>query len=224
VIGLARRCNWDEAHARHVARLAGELFDATRRLHRLGPAERELLEHAALLHDIGEHVSVLSHHKHTSYLIQHGRLRGFAPEEVDALAAVARYGSRGVPKASHKPFGLLETKMRERVVKLSALLRVAAALDRGRVQTVEQLDVEQDGPRVKLKIRAPGGPGVSPEINGGPGVSPESRNGDLELWAVRRQAALFQRVFGRRLEVSAAKGAERRAAAGRAEPVGAGKG
>ena len=29
VLGLARRCNWDEAHSRHVARLALALFDAT---------------------------------------------------------------------------------------------------------------------------------------------------------------------------------------------------
>ena len=33
VIGLARRCNWPEAHARTVARLALELFDATAEVH-----------------------------------------------------------------------------------------------------------------------------------------------------------------------------------------------
>src|SRR5205085_9620272 len=97
VLGLARRCNWDEAHSRHVARLALALFDATTKLHGFGADERELLEHASLLHDIGTHVAHESHHKHTAYLIQHGKLRGYDPEQVDALACLARYHRPGEP-------------------------------------------------------------------------------------------------------------------------------
>jgi exopolyphosphatase/guanosine-5'-triphosphate,3'-diphosphate pyrophosphatase len=190
VVALARRCNWDEPHCRHVAHLAGELFDETRRLHRLGPRERELLESAALLHDIGEHVSVLAQHKHTSYLIQHGRLRGFSPEEVSALAALARYGGRGEPKSSHKPFGSLDGKTRERVVKLAALLRLAASLDRGRAQSVETVEVEQQGARLRLRVRSLANP-------------------ELEVWAAQRQSGLFERAFGRRLEVLASGGGRR---------------
>lgn len=211
VVALARRCSWDEDHSRHVARLAGELFDGTwGKLHRLGPAYRELLEHVALLYDIGQHVSVLAQHKHTSYLIEHGGLRGFAPEEVAGLAALARYGGRGVPKAAHKPFGSLEAKAQERVVKLAALLRVAAALDRGRAQAIDSLDVEQEGTRVRVRAWP-------------------ARNCELELWAARRQGGLFQRVFGRRLEVVAAATVGGQVAAqelasvdaGRGEPIGA---
>ncbi len=190
VVALARRCNWDEPHCRHVARLAGELFDQTRRLHRLGPRERELLESAALLHDIGEHVSVLAQHKHTSYLIQHGRLRGFSPEEVSALAALARYGGRGEPKSSHKPFGSLDAKTRERVVKLAALLRVAASLDRGRAQSVEKIEVEQQGARLRLRVQSLDNP-------------------EREIWAAQRQSGLFERAFGRRFEVPASVGGRR---------------
>jgi exopolyphosphatase/guanosine-5'-triphosphate,3'-diphosphate pyrophosphatase len=184
VEALARRCHWDEAHARHVARLALQIFDRGRRLHRLGDEDRELLEYAALLHDIGEHVSVLAQHKHTSYLIQHGRLRGFAPEEVLALAALARYGGRGIPKTTHKPFGSLSPKRRDRVVKLAAILRLAAGLDRGRAQLVDSVAVELSGGRLRLQVRS-------------------ARNCELELWAAGRQAALLERVFGRRLELTA---------------------
>jgi exopolyphosphatase/guanosine-5'-triphosphate,3'-diphosphate pyrophosphatase len=182
VEALGRRCHWDEAHARQVARLALQIFDGGPRLHHLGPDDRELLEYAALLHDIGEHVSVLAQHKHTSYLIQHGRLRGFAPEEVLALAAVARYGGRGFPKLSHKPFGSLSPKRRDRVVKLAAILRVAAALDRSRSQVVEGVGVELSGGRLRLHTRC-------------------NSNCEVEQWAASRQAALLDRVFGRRLEV-----------------------
>ncbi|HKY76904.1 MAG TPA: HD domain-containing protein, partial [Acidimicrobiia bacterium] len=186
VEALGRRCNWDEAHARHVARLALQIFDQSHRLHRLGDDDRELLEYAALLHDIGEHVSVLAQHKHTSYLIQHGRLRGFAPDEVLALAAVARYGGRGYPKSSHKPFGSLSPKRRDRVVKLAVFLRLAAALDRGRAQVVDSVGVELSGGRLRLRVRS-------------------DRNCELELWATSRQAPLLERVFGRRLDLGAEK-------------------
>ncbi len=182
VEALARRCNWDEAHARQVARLALQIFDGSHRLHRLGDDDRELLEYAALLHDIGEHVSVLAQHKHTSYLIQHGRLRGFAPEEVLALAAVARYGGRGYPKSDHVPFGSLSPKRRDRVVKLAVFLRLAAALDRGRAQVVDSVDVELSGGRLRLGLHT-------------------KRNCELESWAVSRQGSLLERVFGRRLDL-----------------------
>lgn len=184
VEALGRRCSWDEAHARHVARLALGLFDQSHRLHRLGDDDRELLEYAALLHDIGEHVSVLAQHKHTSYLIRHGRLRGFAPDEVLALAALARYGGRGYPKSSHKPFGVLSPKRRDRVVKLAVFLRLAAALDRGRAQVVDSVDAELSGGRLRLRLRS-------------------GRNCELELWATARQGPLLERVFGRRLELGA---------------------
>src|SRR5436190_16800418 len=60
VVALARRCGSgaDDVHARQVARLATGLFDDTVTLHRLGAEDRELLEYAGVLHDIGEHVSV----------------------------------------------------------------------------------------------------------------------------------------------------------------------
>jgi len=184
VEALARRCNWDEPHARHVARLALEIFDLSHRLHRLGDEERELLEFAALLHDIGEHVSVLAQHKHASYLIQHGRLRGFAPDEVLALAAVARYGGRGYPRPSHKPFGSLSSRQRDRVVKLAVMLRLAAALDRSRAQLIDSVAVELSGGQFRLRVRA-------------------RANCEVELWAAERQAALLERVFGRRLHLVA---------------------
>ena len=62
VLSLARRCNWAEPHARQVAKLALELFDETREIHGLDADDRELLEFAALLHDIGEHVVELGPH------------------------------------------------------------------------------------------------------------------------------------------------------------------
>src|SRR5450759_4955808 len=71
VLQLARACAFDEPHARHVAGLALELFDsaAAAGLHRYGDEQRELLGHAALLHDIGTFLSYSDHHLHSLSLI-----------------------------------------------------------------------------------------------------------------------------------------------------------
>ncbi|MEY2567291.1 MAG: exopolyphosphatase / guanosine-5-triphosphate,3-diphosphate pyrophosphatase [Actinomycetota bacterium] len=182
VEGLARRCQWNEGHARQVAALAAELFDQTRPLHGLTTGDRELLECAGLLHDIGEHVSAIAHHKHTAYLIQHGRLRGFSPDEVLVLAALARYHRNSEPKPAHEPFGSLSPIDQERVTKLASILRLADGLDRGHCGAVEDLvvDVTSDSVRLTLEGRS---------------------DVDLELWGARRKRALFERLFGRRVDV-----------------------
>ena len=185
VIGLARRCNWDEAHATQVARLATTLFDHTRPLHRLRESDRDLLEYASLLHDIGEHVSVDGHHKHTAYLIQNGRLRGFSPQDIAVLATLGRYHRRSDPKPAFEPFGSLSSERKEATLRLLSLLRLADGLDRGHGATVDSLDAELTAGRVRLIVGSRG-------------------DMDLELWGLRRKRELFERLFERSLDIIAA--------------------
>lgn len=189
VLQLCRRCNYGEDHATQVAKLATELFDATVRLHDLGAEDRELLGYGALLHDIGEHVSSEGHELHSGYLVLNGRLRGFAPDEVNALAALARFHRRGTPKADYGPYGALDARWRYRVTRLAALLRVADALDRAHTSAVTGLGVDLRGGRVRL------------ELLGGEDI-------ELECWALRRKRGLFEQVFRRSLEVVNADRAE----------------
>ncbi len=65
VFELAERCNYWPEHSQHVARLSIGLFDQTRAIHGLTDREREWLEYAAILHDIGVHISYEGHHKHS---------------------------------------------------------------------------------------------------------------------------------------------------------------
>jgi exopolyphosphatase/guanosine-5'-triphosphate,3'-diphosphate pyrophosphatase len=182
VLSLARRCNWSEAHARQVAMLALALFDATTELHGLGDADRELLEFAALLHDIGEHVASSGHHKHGAYLVRNGQLRGFAPDEVELLAAVVRWHRRGDPRVSDE-FPLLDAHAIERVRVLAAILRVADGLDRSRNQNVYGLDVMITPSLVLLRMRA-------------------VDDAELEIWGARRKRALLEKVLDRELELT----------------------
>ncbi|MGH7256509.1 MAG: HD domain-containing protein, partial [Nitrospirales bacterium] len=177
VMHLARRCHYPRTHSHHVARLSGHLFDQTGSLHGLGDREREWLEYAALLHDIGYVIHSRQHHKHAYYLIKNSDLAGLTAEEIEIIANLARYHRRAMPKSSHEGFSALRPDHRRTVESLSALLRVADALDRSHSSTVQEVTVTP-GKTVTMTVRTNGDP-------------------ELELWTARQRVDLFERVFGR---------------------------
>ncbi|MBI1853315.1 MAG: Ppx/GppA family phosphatase [Planctomycetes bacterium] len=182
VLGLARRYQYDAVHSRQVAHLAKKLFDATAVLHGLGAAHREILEHAAVLHDIGYFVSDVDHHKHTQYLVAHSELQGFTRNEVAVIANVARYHRKSLPRDRHPGFTALGMEEREIVRKLAAILRLADALDRSHACAIADVEVSI-GPQV-AEVRA------------------RSRGSiELERLATRHKSDLFERVFGRRVRL-----------------------
>lgn len=176
VLSLCRRSRWREIHARQVARLAVELFDATTALHSLEAEDRELLEHAALLHDIGEHVSRDGHARHSAYLIENGDLRGFSPVEIQMMACLARYHVRGRPRETFQAWDTLERKDRDRVLKLLSLLRIADGLDAAHGSVISQLGVELSGAAVEIVVSTRG-------------------DAEIERWLLQRKKVLFEELF-----------------------------
>jgi exopolyphosphatase/guanosine-5'-triphosphate,3'-diphosphate pyrophosphatase len=186
VLALGRRFQFDEPHAVQVARLADDLYDRLADVHRLPPRARQLLEAAALLHDIGHAVSVHSHHKHTFYLVANADLPGFSDRERELVALVARYHRRSHPGRDRRDLETLSVSELGLVRKLVAILRVADALDRSHQQPVRAVRTRVSRGAVELRVGARG------PI-------------ELELWDAAREAGLFQRVFGRRLALAPAR-------------------
>lgn len=155
VISLAERCQYLAPHARQVARLSLQLFDQLKPEHGLGAQEREWLEYAATLHDIGVHISYERHHKHSYYLIKNGDLRGFEPAEIEMIALIARYHRQNFPKRSHEGYQTLDHGRRRTVQLLGALLRLAEGLERSHAQVVAAVRVQRpaQGRRTPLRIR-----------------------------------------------------------------------
>lgn len=142
----------DDPHLDHVARLALRVFDDTRQLHRLGDPERELLRHAALLHDLGESIALRGHHKHSAYLIEHSEIRGFAPGEVGVLCSLARFHkSRGI-QGDFPAYASLSEARRSSVDRLLPLLQLADGLDRSRDQTVTDVTLTVTDDAVEIRL------------------------------------------------------------------------
>ena len=200
---LAERCNYYAEHAQQVVRLALAIFDQTRAVHGLTDREREWLEFAALLHDIGSLISYERHHRHSYYLIRNGDLRGFDPDEIEVVALVARYHRRGTPKRSHEEYARLPAPLRRTVRTLASILRVAESLDRSHTQVISSLDFRDRGDDALLLVHATG-------------------DAELEVWATNRHLQPFERLLGKpvRLE-AAALPAERRIVPSEARPAAA---
>lgn len=142
VAQLAHKYESDWQHKSHVANLALQLFDQTQELHKYEDFERELLQYAALLCDIGQYISFRQHHKHSRYLIRKIDPRGFTDEEVLLLGHLARYHRKAEPTEKHKRFKKLSKPHRHRIRILSGILRIADGLDKTKNQLVEQVSCQ----------------------------------------------------------------------------------
>jgi exopolyphosphatase/guanosine-5'-triphosphate,3'-diphosphate pyrophosphatase len=185
VLQLARACNFDEPHARSVARLALELFDSAREsgLHSLDERERELLEFTALLHDIGAFISYSNHHVHTYYLIRNADLLGFDQTEIAIMAATAFFHRMGLPNNKHAEFAELDKRLKKTVRVLSMLLRLAEGLDRSHSGVISH-----------ARLRAEDRKGVVLEIEA-------SQDCQLELWGVQDREKAVEKALGRKMRI-----------------------
>ncbi len=179
---LAESCHYEARHAATVRRTVLSLYDQLHALHGLAHSDREYLEAAAILHDIGYHISHSQHHKHSYYLIRHSELMGFTDREIEIVANLARYHRKSHPKSKHEGFPRLSDEDQLRVRKLAALLRVADGLDRRHRDIFASIHcrVEKKTVHVDLGLK-------------------HDADSSIELWGADRRSALFEEVYRRRL-------------------------
>ena len=169
----------DWAHVEQVRTLAMLLFDHTRGLHRLGGRERELLELAALAHDVGLSQGAEGHQRRALDLVMGADL----PLDRKAkmmVACVARYHGCRPPRDGDRVFKDLRKREREVVRRLASLLALADALDRGHGSAVSGLKVKAGKKELRLKLLGRGPFALEREWGG-------------------YKAVQFERTFGRRV-------------------------
>lgn len=173
---LGRKYDFDELHAKTVARHAVSLFDQLQDVHELEVRYRVILETAALLHDIGYYISETGHHKHSYYLIWNANLLALSEKERSIVALVARYHRKSHPTSKHDVFNSLSTKDQIVVSKLAGMLRIADAMDRSHSAFVQEFKAVKSSGKLTLKLRG-------------------SHALLLEKWAILKKADLFEKAF-----------------------------
>ena len=155
---------YDAPHAHHVSQLALNLFYQLHELHQLPEKYASVLNAAALLHDIGLFIAGPKHHKHSYYLIKSSGMTSFNKLDLELVANIARYHRKAHPSPKHLGFSQLAPANQDAVRKLSALLRVADALDFRREQRVESVSCAVDKHKT-LTITAAANANIADEID-----------------------------------------------------------
>jgi exopolyphosphatase/guanosine-5'-triphosphate,3'-diphosphate pyrophosphatase len=185
VLQLGRACRFDEDHAQHIVDLSLQLFDSARKegLHDMGSWERELLEYAALLHDIGGFLSYSDQTEHTYYIIGNADLLGFDQREITVMAMTARFHRRRRPRRrKDADFRALGPALQRTVSILSLLLSLAESLDRSHAGLVRGARVVVRDGRLVLRLLC-------------------EADCQLELWGVRGHERTVAKVLGKKLEI-----------------------
>jgi len=175
-------CGLDEAHAKQISMLCGQLFDGLQEPLQLPAQEKVLLLLAAWLHEVGSLVNYEKHHHHSYHLIVHGNIRGMTPRQREIVALVARYHRKSPPKKKHAAFARLSAADQQTVLRLSSLLRLADGMDRSHTRSVQSIDCSVRGRLVHVALRA----ATYPEI---------------DVWGASQKGKLFEETFDKDLEL-----------------------
>ncbi|MCX7405644.1 MAG: Ppx/GppA phosphatase family protein [Planctomycetia bacterium] len=179
---LAAACSGELEHGRQVAALAGRIFEQLLEPLHLLPGDKQLLECASRLQDVGYVINYEQHHKHSYHLIRNSRLPGIRAHDLELIANVARYHRGAHPKRKHDNFLQLVAEDQQRVQGLAAILRVAGGLDRSRSQQVRDVRVRVEDTGITLEVVAEQEPLV-------------------DIWGAERRIDLFEKVFKTRLSI-----------------------
>lgn len=178
---LSRRFRTDRRHNEAVEKAALMLFDETERLHRLNTRDRLLLQVAVILRDCGKYVNISLHHERSYNIILASELIGLTPIEQRIVAWTARLHG-GTLQMEPTDYRQLPVEEQLRIAKLSALLRLADAIDMGHRQKVQSMSVDWDGGTLLLQLSA-------------------EDDMTLELWTIEQRLAFFKKVFGTDIRV-----------------------
>ncbi|MBR8830176.1 MAG: Exopolyphosphatase [Chroococcopsis gigantea SAG 12.99] len=183
VLKIAHNYGVDLESSKRVAQFALSLFDQTKaHLHCWPEDVKEYLWVACVLHNCGLYINHSCHHKHSYYLIRNSELLGFTEIELEIIANIARYHRKSKPKKKHEAFNKLTDYHGLIVRQLSAIGRLAVALDRRQIGAISGVECKYDPEYKTLHLH----------------LFPTEPDDDcaLELWSLDYKKSVFEEEFG----------------------------
>ena len=178
---IAKRYSTGKDHIKGTTDIALTIFDSMKKVHGMGARERLLLQIAIQLHDCGKYISMADVAECSYRIIMATEIIGLSTEERKVIASAVRYNTTEfVYYGNYDDGPEIDRERYLLVAKLTAILRLANAMDRSHYQKVESL-------RVVLKDR---------ELQM---IIDSSRDISLELGLLRDKVKFFEEVFGIRL-------------------------
>ena len=139
---LLRKFHGDENHAECVRMIATKIYDSLKEEIALDEHSRTLLEVASILHDIGSFIRYDNHNIHSSYVIKNSEIFGLSKNENKIVSEIAKYHRGKAMPQDEEGFLLLPRQDRMTIIQLTAILRIADALDRGHIQKFSDFSIK----------------------------------------------------------------------------------
>ena len=182
-INLLRKYHGDFAHAFYVRDVSLKIFDTLKDEIGLDERARMLLEVAAILHDIGMFIRLGDHQYHSQYIISNSEIFGLSHFENTIIAQIAKFHRGSTLPQDDEQFSILPRSDRMIILKLTAILRIADALDRAHQQKLTDLLISKQNDTLFINTRS-------------------KHNILLENQALIEKANMFEYVYGYRIVLS----------------------
>ena len=115
-------------------------FDATKKMHGMKERERLLLQMAVMLHDVGKYISFNNVADSSYNIIMSNEIIGLSHIEREMVALIARYNTVTLPSYDELVMeSSLSAEQYLTVSELTAIVRLANALDRSHLQKIQAI-------------------------------------------------------------------------------------
>lgn len=177
---ISRRYRGSLERSKTIEKIALKIFESTRKLHRMGSRERLLLQIAATLHDCGKYISMTRLAECSYHIIKATEIIGISKKEQEIVACVVRF--------NHEEYFFTDLMAEEAILdeddcmtiaRLTAILRVANALDRSHREKFSDLQIRNQERKMVITVE------TDEDIS-------------LEKGLFSQRADFFEEVFGLR--------------------------
>ena len=137
---IGKRYAVNRPHVQNLEMTALAMFDATKKIHGMKEGERLLLRMAVMLHDVGKYIS-LNNVADSSYnIIMSNEIIGLSHIEREMVALIAKYNTAVLPSYDELVMeSSLSAEQYLTVSELTAIVRLANALDRSHLQKIPSI-------------------------------------------------------------------------------------
>jgi exopolyphosphatase/guanosine-5'-triphosphate,3'-diphosphate pyrophosphatase len=173
---IAKRYRCDKKHIDNVESNALLIFDSVKKYHGMSDRDRLLLRLSAILHEVGKYIHVSNHSSRSYHIINTMELIGINETERENVACIARYYTKSNLFVD-RYYQYLSPERRTVVSKLTAIMRLADAMDAAHKQKLRNLSVTVASGKMDIACDS-------------------SLDLTFEQWAFNHNADLFGQVFG----------------------------
>lgn len=139
---IAKRYQSSRSHVAGTENLALTIFDKMKEIHGMGRRERLLLQISVILHDCGKYINMNRTSECSYSIIMATEIIGLSHREREIIANAVRFNTREFASFEEVSFGSgLERADYLLIAKISAILRVANAMDRSHKQKFKNVKV-----------------------------------------------------------------------------------